>query len=497
MLNARSILLLIFCISTAAAQRLPEPMREFRAAWIATVDNIDFPTKKGLPIERQRAELIDTLDLAKRLRLNAVIFQVRPMADAVYRPGLEPWSEFLTGEMGRPQSFDPLEFLVAEAHKRGILVHAWFNPYRAYHPAAKTMSDRHVSKTQPEIVRQYGRYLWLDPTDAAGQKHSLNVIADVVRRYDIDGVHFDDYFYPYIEKDSAGNDLDFPDQKNYDEYLRTAARMSMQTGVKRIPLNRGDWRRWNVNNFIETVGREIKKIKPQIMYGISPFGIWRPMPELGIQGFDAYEGLYADSKKWLRDGTVDYFVPQLYWETARRPQSFPVLLEWWKSQNIKKRHVWPGLAAYRIGSNENWSAGELLNQIALTRGSAETRGAVHFSFKSLRNDLGGVQQALTDGPYKRDALIPISPWIKAPRPASPRVSIVRGNELVNVNWTERGKRKAFWYVVYAKDKEGWSYSILPAGERAISLSADRQIEEILVTSVDRLGNESSPRRIIL
>lgn len=475
----RTATIILFLAAAVFAQPLPEPEREFRAAWIATVDNIDFPTKRGLPVEGQRRELIAAVELAKKLKLNALIFQVRPMTDAVYRSDLEPWSEFLTGEMGKPQSFDPLDFLVAEAHRNGILVHAWFNPYRAYHPAAKTMSEKHVSRTHPEMVRQYGKYMWLDPTDEAGQKHSLNVIKDVVRRYDIDGVHFDDYFYPYVEKDKAGNDISFPDDKNWQSYQAKGGK-----------LGRSDWRRMHVSNFIAAVGREVKRIKPRVMYGISPFGIWRPMPELGIQGFDAYEGLFADSKKWLQDGTVDYFVPQLYWETARKAQSYPVLLDWWISQNTKKRHIWPGLATYRIGSNANWSSNELLDQILRTRRSKETRGAVHFSFRSLRNDLGGVQQVLMNGPYRSEALIPASPWIKAARPSAPRVVMNRGNETVKVSWTERGKTKAFWFVVYAKDKSGWSSSILPASERSISLSASRGIERVVVKGVDRLGNES-------
>ncbi len=469
----------VLVVTASSAQNLPRPEREFRAAWIATVDNIDFPSKRDLSISEQKAELIRDLDLAQKLKLNAVIFQVRPMCDAIYKSNIEPWSEYLTGEMGKPQSFDPLEFVVAEAHKRGILVHAWFNPYRAYHPSAKTVSDNHISKRRPDLVRSYGQYLWLDPTDLEVQKYSLSVVLDVVKRYDIDGVHFDDYFYPYIEKDAAGKDIEFPDDKNWQAY---------QAGGGK--LGRSDWRRMHVNNFIQAVGREVKRIKPQMMYGISPFGIWQPMPELGIEGFNSYEGLYADSKKWLQDGTVDYFVPQLYWETARRAQSYPILLEWWKSQNTKKRHVWPGLATYRIGRNADWTSGELLNQINLTRKADETRGAVHFSYKSLRNDLGGVQRALTDGPYKHHALIPVSPWIRSPKPVSPRVSFVRSKDLVKAEWSERGGRKAFWFVVYAQDKDGWSYSILPSTERSIALSADRKIKKVVVKSVDRLGNES-------
>jgi uncharacterized lipoprotein YddW (UPF0748 family) len=454
------------------------------------VDNIDFPSRKNLSIDEQKAELLANLDLAKKLRLNAVIFQVRPMADAIYKSDIEPWSEFLTGEMGKPQTFDPLEFIVAEAHKRGILVHAWFNPYRAYHPAAKTISANHISKTRPDLVRQYGKYLWLDPGEKEVQEYSLKVVLDVVKRYDIDGVHFDDYFYPYSEKDTAGSKIEFPDDKNWNEYLKIAAAMSKTNGVRRIPLKRDDWRRANVNAFIESVGRAIKKIKPDVLFGVSPFGIWQPDPEKGITGFNSYAELYADSRKWLQDGTVDYLTPQLYWETARKGQSFPVLLDWWKSQNIRNHYIWPGIAAYRIGSTPTFTAGEIASQILFTRKMPETSGEIYFSFKSLRNDLGGIQKVLSDEIYRRDAIIPQISWIKVPAPLAPKVETSWDNQYVRAKWTERSGRKAFWFIVYAKDQDGWSYSVLPASEKSIALSADRKIEKIIVTSVDRLGNES-------
>ena len=485
-----AIAILAICSPFTIGQVLPKIDREFRAVWVATVDNIDFPTKKTLTIEQQKAELIAILDLAKKVRLNAVVFQVRPMTDAVYASKLEPWSEFLTGQMGKGQAFDPLTFLVAEAHKRGILVHAWFNPYRAYHPAAKTMSDGHVSKTRPEIVRQYGRYMWLDPTDPAAREHSLKVITDVVRRYDIDGVHFDDYFYPYAENDAAGKKIEFPDEQNWRDYMHVINKLAPM-GVERNPPSRDDWRRWNVNTFIEEVGREIKRIKPEIMYGISPFGIWQPIPEKDITGFNAYKELYADARKWLQDGTVDYLAPQLYWETARKGQSFPVLLDWWKSQNLINRHIWPGIAAYRIGSTATFTAGEIASQIEKTRASELTRGAIFFSQKSLRNDMGQIQNTLTNEVYRNDAVIPRSPWIKVPKIFSPAVTVRRDGEFVCASWREKGSRKAFWYVVYAKDKDGWSQSVLPASERSISLSASRKIEKVIVKSVDRLGNESN------
>jgi uncharacterized lipoprotein YddW (UPF0748 family) len=482
--------LFFFMSVSARAETPPQPDREFRAVWMATVDNIDFPTGKNLSVEEQKKELLQSLELAKELKLNAVVFQVRPMCDAVYESKIEPWSEFLTGKMGKSQAFDPLRFLIAEAHRRGILVHAWFNPYRAFHPSAKTVSENHISKRRPDLVRKYGKYLWLDPTDREVQAYSLSVVLDVVRRYDVDGIHFDDYFYPYPEKDAGGSKIEFPDDENWQKHLRAFERLKPRNLVRASPLNRDDWRRANVNNFIETVGREIKKIKPEILYGVSPFGIWQPVPEKEIEGLNAYAELYADSRKWLRDGTVDYLAPQLYWETARRGQSFPVLLDWWKRENVKNRHIWSGIAPYRIGSNEDFTALEISNQIKLTRNSPQARGAIHFSFKSLRGDSGGIQKTLRENVYAKDALIPPSSWIKARKPLAPRVKITRDEKFVRAGWSEQGNRKAFRFVVYAKDKNGWSYSILPNSQKNISLSADRKIEKIIVTSVDRLGNES-------
>jgi uncharacterized lipoprotein YddW (UPF0748 family) len=475
-----TLFLATFLTIAAQGQTMPKPEREFRAVWMATIDNVDFPSRKTLTVEQQKAELLQDLELVKSLKLNTIIFQVRPQCDALYKSEIEPWSEFLTGEMGKAQSFDPLEFLVAEAHKRGILVHAWFNPYRALHPVAKTVSENHVSKRHPELVRKYGKYLWLDPSDHEVQRYSLSVVLDVVRRYDIDGVHFDDYFYPYAERDASGAKIEFPDDANWQKYENSGGKLS-----------RDDWRRKNVNDFIESVGHEIKRIKPEILYGISPFGIWRPIPEKGISGFNAYAELYADARKWLQAGTVDYLAPQLYWATASKGQSFPVVFDWWKSQNKRHRHIWVGIATYRIGSNENFTAGEIVNQINLTKTSLLTLGAIHFSFKSLRNDLGGIQQLLREKVYARDALIPTSPWIKTPKLLPPKVKITRGENLIRAAWQEQSARKAFRFVVYVKDQNGWNYSILPATEKSILLAADRKISEIAVMGVDRLGNEST------
>lgn len=462
-------LILFFSAASMKAEVLPQPEREFRAVWIATVDNIDFPSRRTLTVEQQKAEIIRDLELAASLKMNAVVFQARPMCDAIYESRIEPWSEFLTGEMGKAQAFDPLKFITEEAHRRGILVHAWFNPYRAYHPAAKTVSANHITKRRPDLVRKYGNYLWLDPTEPEVQKYSLSVILDVVKRYDIDGVHFDDYFYPYpIEENGAR--VEFPDDKNWGKYEKAGGK-----------LKRDDWRRKNVNDFIESVGREVKKIKPEILYGISPFGVAE----------ENFKNLYADAEKWLRDGTVDYFVPQLYWKSDRPTREFPLLLKFWENANARKRHVWAGIGTYKIPSKtENFSAQEIIDQISLTRQIQNTSGNIQFSFKSVRSDFDGIQAALRENSYQRAAIVPPSSWIKTAKPLAPRVEITRDAQFVRAKWMERGKKKAFWFIVYAKDKSGWSYSILPAAQKSISLSADRKVEKIVVTSVDRLGNES-------
>jgi uncharacterized lipoprotein YddW (UPF0748 family) len=467
--------LLILFVASVGAETPPAPAREFRAVWIATVDNIDFPSRRNLTVDEQKAELIRDLELARALKLNAVVFQVRPMADAVYRSRLEPWSEFLTGAMGRPQAFDPLQFVVDEAHRRGILVHAWFNPYRAYHPAARTVSADHVTKRRPDLVRQYGKYQWLDPTDREVRQHSLSVVLDVVRRYDVDGVHFDDYFYPYAEKDADGNKIEFPDDANWRKFLRDAR--PADTG----PAARDDWRRANVDRFIEAVGRGIKKIKPEVLYGVSPIGLAE----------ENYKNLYADAEKWLREGTVDYFVPQLYWTIDRPEREFPLLLKFWKDRNPKKRHLWAGIGTYKIGNpKETFSAREILAQIELTREIQPTHGNIQFSFKSLRSDPDQIQRALKENVYREEALVPATPWIVTPKPLAPRVKLTRDRQFVRAAWTERGRRRAFRFVVYAKDVNGWSRTIVPAAQKTIALSADRRIEKIVVTSVDRLGNES-------
>lgn len=481
-----------FTFSAYTQNKLPKVPREFRAVWIATVDNIDFPSSKNLTTEQQKAELIKMLDLAQSLKYNCVIFQIRPQADALYDSKLEPWSEYLTGEMGKSPApfYDPLKFAVEEAHKRGILLHAWFNPYRAMHPAMKgKLSPDHIAVRRPELVKKYGKYLWLDPGSEEGQKYSLEVIKDVVRRYDIDGVHFDDYFYPYPENDTSGKDIPFPDEDTYREYLQRGAKMSEQSKVRRIPLNIDDWRRANVDNFIEKVGIEIKKIKPQIIYGISPFGIWQPVPEKGIVGLNSYAALYADSRKWLQDGTIDYLAPQLYWTFNKEGQKFPVLLDWWNAQNTKKRHLWIGLSTSRIGATADNTTQEIVREIEETRKvSGAMAGTIHFSFKSIAQNKGNIQKFLREDVYKDDALIPETKWIKAKKLSSP---IVR-KAADEISWSKRTDEDVFQWILYRQNENGWNYEILPFWKTSHKFPAGDKNNKFAVVAADRLGNLSAP-----
>jgi uncharacterized lipoprotein YddW (UPF0748 family) len=453
----------------------PPPLtREFRGVWIATVGNIDWPSKPGLSTAVQKAELISLLDRAEQLKLNAVIFQVRPACDAFYASSIEPWSEYLTGVMGKaPQPFyDPLAFAVTEAHKRGMELHAWFNPYRALHKSHEgTVSSSHISQTHPEFVKRYGEYLWLDPGEREVQEYSLRVIMDVVRRYDIDGVHFDDYFYP----GDPGTEGDFPDSVSWKKFGANGR------------LSRQDWRRENVNSFIQRVYHSIKAAKPWVKFGVSPGGIWRPGYPAQIKGFDAYARIYADSRKWLANGWLDYFAPQLYWRIDTREQSFPVLLDWWALQNTEGRHLWPGLAAYRA---DEWKPGEILNQIQITRRSPGVTGYTLYSMNSLVHDAAladSLQRDLNSG----RALIPASSWLGNDIPGKPK-AVVSGNpESLKLIWNSSGTNSVRWWVIQTRDDRGWQMEILPGEISSRSLGVAP--EAIAVTAIDRFGNASEPR----
>jgi uncharacterized lipoprotein YddW (UPF0748 family) len=468
-----------------AAGQPPGVEREFRAAWIATVSNIDWPSKRGLSTEQQQRELIAILDRVASLNMNAVVFQVRPACDALYESKLEPWSEYLTGQMGKPPEpyYDPLAFAVAEAHKRGLELHAWFNPYRVRHTSAKgEVSPRHISKTQPQVVRRYGRYLWLDPAEPAVQRYSRNVILDVVRRYDVDGVHMDDYFYPYQEKGEDGKLMDFPDDATWKRYVAGGGKLS-----------RGDWRRENVNVFVRDTYRAVKAEKPWVKYGISPFGIWRPNNPEQIRGLDAYNSIYADSKKWLNEGWLDYFAPQLYWAIDPPQQSFPVLLKWWAEQNHKRRHLWPGMNSSRLGTTDTaWEAKEILRQIELTRKEPGSTGHIHWNVSAIMRNRVNIADELPRQSYAAPALVPASPWLSASRPQTPRATLSSSERGVEIKWQPPVPQdRVYRWIVQTRVGNQWRTEILPAGRTSHLVTGTRPTA-VAVTAVNRFGNDSSP-----
>jgi uncharacterized lipoprotein YddW (UPF0748 family) len=471
-----------FALLVAAAAALPaqDPWppvpREFRGVWVATVDNIDWPSRPGLPTDSAQAELLTILDRAQALHLNAVVFQVRPSADALYASSLEPWSAYLTGRQGRAPSpsWDPLAFAVREAHARGLELHAWFNPYRAKHPAETTpTASTHVSRARPAVVKRYGAYLWMDPGERWVRERTTAVILDVVRRYDVDGVHIDDYFYPYPEV-RRGRNVPFPDDRSWQAYRADGGR-----------LDRAAWRRRNVDLLVEALGREIHRVKPWVKFGVSPFGIWRPGHPAGIEGFDAYEKLYADARRWLREGWADYLSPQLYWPIAQAKQAYPVLQAWWGQENVLGRHLWIGNHTALVGAR--WDAAELVHQVRLTQADGIARGNVHFSMRALLRDAGGVASALRAGPYAEPALVPASPWLRDSATVSPtpRLSVTPTGAVLCLGPGSAAVRQ---WVVRAERGGRWAVQLVPGPTARMSIApADR----VVVSAVDRVGRETA------
>jgi uncharacterized lipoprotein YddW (UPF0748 family) len=485
----------------------PTVPREFRAAWVATVTNIDWPSRRDLTPAQQRAEIITIVERAKTLNLNALIFQVRPSADALYASDYEPWSEYLTGTQGKPPEpfYDPLQVWIEESHRRGIELHAWFNPYRARHNQAKSPTARtHISVTQPKLVKTYGNYQWMDPGEPAAAQHTLNVILDVVKRYDIDGVHIDDYFYPYPVTNGSGPNLpevDFPDEPAWSTYLLAGGKLA-----------RADWRRQNVNELIARIYNGIKREKQWVKFGVSPFGLGKPEKRpAGISGFSQYDKLYADVELWLAKGWMDYLAPQLYWPIDQKPQAFGVLLDYWLRENTAGRHVWAGLYTSRILDSANpnpgdatksWEPREIVDQIAMVRSRAsaneKAQGQIHFSAVALTQNRKGISDQLKALSYPAPALVPASPWLALSIPGTPLLKAatdpVTRKPLVLV--APGAGELPMQYVVWTRAASGWNWRVSPVmrepsgGARWLELPADSEEGVYVVSVLDRAGNES-------
>lgn len=391
LLFAITVLVLIKPL-TVCSQAKPE----FRGVWIATVDNIDWPSKGNFNSESQKAEFMRILDMHQLNGLNAVIVQIRPCTDAFYPSQYEPWSAWLTGKQGQPPSpyYDPLEFMITEAHKRNMVLHAWINPYRAvFNINEPDLSPTHITRLHPEWFITYGDKRYFDPGNKEAQQYVTNVVTDVVNRYNIDAIHFDDYFYPYrIEG------REFPDKESFKKY---------GNGMKR-----DDWRRSNTNAIIEMLHNAIKKANSNCQFGISPFGVWRNADSDPVNGSNTngsasnYDDLYADILLWLKNDWIDYVAPQLYWEIGHRRAPYEVLLNWW-SKHTYGKHCYIGLGVYKANSNAAWrDKKQLPRQIEALRNAPNIQGMIFFSSKNFENNLNGWSDSLRLNYFKEPALIP-------------------------------------------------------------------------------------------
>ena len=482
------------------ASALPAaPLREWRAAWVASVAHIDWPKQAGLSAAELRGQILQIVQRTQAIGLNALILQVRPAADALYRSELEPPSEYLSVG-GQPElGFDALQEWITVSHAHGLELHAWFNPYRARHPSARQpIHENHVARRRPEWVHRYGDFLWLDPGHPEAQAHSLNVISDVVRRYDLDGVHVDDYFYPYPIKGSDGRDIPFPDQESFKRHRRA--------GLTDNDADRAKWRRENVDRFVEQMYKRTHALKPWVQVTISPFGIGRPdRRPSGIAGFSQYDHLHADVEHWCEQGWLDALVPQLYWPRNRPAQSFEKLLDYWLSSNPQGRHVWPGLYTSSVanGTPTAWAPEEVLWQIDRQRERRGATGHAHFSLQALMQDRGGLATELPRSRYATAALPPATPWWGTGTPPSaPQAYRLPDGRIALSSPTagqsgpstaQDARRFLVWRRPAGSGSSSWALRVVQAQH---ALDAGKADELIVVQAIDAVGREG-PRRAFI
>jgi uncharacterized lipoprotein YddW (UPF0748 family) len=471
------------------------PKREFRGVWIATVANIDWPSKPGLSSTEQQKEFIDILEMHKSNGMNAVIVQVRPCADAYYNSPYEPWSKWLTGQIGSYPApyYDPLEFMIREAHSRGLEFHAWFNPYRALTNIDAGIDSASLVFKKPEWFVTYGKNMYFDPGLPEARKHTVNVILDVVNRYDVDGVHFDDYFYPYRIAKS-----EFPDSTSFEKYRGEFT-------------SKDNWRRNNVDLLIKKINDSINQVKPHVQFGVSPFGVWRnksvdPEGSDTRAGQTCYDDLYADILKWMREGWIDYVVPQIYWSIGFEAAPYEVIANWW-NENSFNRPVIIGQGVYKVNANGDvrWKEPEQIGkQIRLNRQLSQIKGSAHFSSKSFKSNPLGITDSLKTSLYKHTALTPA--W-NAPQATGDRqytITFIGKEKGIQLLWQELQPYFSLnthtRYVIYRFSKNEKVDLSNPKNIIALSAetayfdsSAQRKKSYIyVVTSLDRYNQESKP-----
>lgn len=489
----------VFIFSLVQAQ----PKYEFRGVWIATVDNIDWPSYGNTNTENQKAEFIRILDMHQRNGMNAVVVQVRPSGDAFYPSPYEPWSQWLTGTQGKAPApyYDPLQFMIEEAHKRGMEFHAWCNPYRAvFNIRSSSIAPNHITKIHPEWFLTYGDKKYFDPANKAAQDFVVNVIRDIVKRYDVDAIHMDDYFYPYRIPGK-----EFPDAASY-----------ARSGSK---LNKDDWRRSNVDSIIRKLSNVIKEENKLCRFGISPFSVWRNKDKDPVRGSDSragqtnYDDLYADILLWLEKGWIDYVTPQLYLEIGHDKIAYEKLLDWW-SRNSFGRHIYIGHGLYRVEERAAaWrNTNELPNQIKLLRRYPNVQGSIYFSSRSFNRNPNGWNDSLQNNYYKYPALLPPMRWIDNEKPWAPLVEkkITQNVIEFNVKPDPRNLVPIKYYVVYkyAVDSHTETFGNIPQYMNRVvvkpegfnltdTLASSQFSYRYVITAVGKNNNESEMSEIAI
>ena len=475
----------------------PTHVREMRGAWIATVFNIDFPSDKGLSVQAMKDETIAALDAAAGAGLNTIFFQVRGEADAMYASELEPWSRVLTGTQGiaPAEGFDPLRFIIDEAHIRGLELHAWLNPYRASVDAAGATASSHVVNTLQDSIVSYDKLRWLDPASPEARAHTLAVIRDIVTRYDVDGIHFDDYFYPYPkdDPDQPGAKLKFDDDARYNAYA-----MATPEGA----MSLADWRRNNVHLLVEGVhnllaelsrsGADAERIAA-IQFGISPFGIYKSGVPEGTSGTSQYDALFSDPLHWMRNGWVDYIAPQLYWTVHSTGQPYDTLMKWWGQQaEATGRNMFVGNAAHQLTGWRNWEPNELAAQVALTQQYGGARGNIFFSMKHLMPTHAGANSTkhprfyeLIASAFATPAATP--PHADAPERDVPKPMVTADNGTLVITTSDSLRRS---FAIYERRDDGWRVRHVVAATDEVRV--DVSMGSWAVRGIDRRGRESDP-----
>jgi uncharacterized lipoprotein YddW (UPF0748 family) len=471
--------------------------RELRGMWLTTVNNIDFPSRPGLSPQQVQAEYRGWLDLAQAQRHNAIFVHVRPSGDALWPSAYAPWSEWLTGRRdGKDPGWDPMAFMVAEAHARNLEFHAWFNPYRGSQPAPagagpslQRTAPNHPLRKHPDWVvvhpaKGIGSRLYFDPGVPAARAFVEDSMMEAVERYDIDAVHFDDFFYPYPK---AGED--FADDASFARH---------GSGFP----SRAAWRRANVDTLVREMSQRIKAAKPWVKFGISPFGIWRNTSTdpagSATRGLQSYDAIHADTRLWVRRQWLDYVVPQLYWHIGFDKADYAVVLPWWaKVVEGTRVQLYIGQGDYRIGERGAWRDPTLLTRQLALNDRYAVAGSVHFSAKQIRADRLGAVTRYRDAHYGSPALVPVMAHLPAAPPAAPTVTEVhRAAGGTTLSWRPGGGAAPTSWALY-RAEPGAATAALVATGRSAGTAVDPtavpgRAYTYCLTGLDRSFNEGPP-----